>query len=181
MKEEKGTQQKKAESIEKWLAAVSCHGQRRPSPSCTQRPSQWRRELDSAMDRVRNAKAKVQKCEKQLRQAETSLQSAEEEEEEEEEEANSELKAAQENAVPKQPELRYAIVLRGPNRSDRYVEAVQPSGCGGMRRRLRGAGQKGQNRTLRLPPQNSREIAKLANPALVARLANSVKLFWRRR
>ena len=44
-----------------------------------------------------------------------------------------------------------------------------------MRRRLRGAGQKGQNRTLRpTPAKLPQEIAKLANPGLVARLANSV-------
>ena len=103
--------------------------------------------LDSAMAKMRKAKAKVQKCKEQLRQAEAALDSAHAEEEE----ASSELKAAQENAVPKQPELPPGVAAmqlssEGHQRFDRYVKAARPSSHGGMRRRLRGACQKGTNR-----------------------------------
>ena len=108
-KEEKGTQQKKAESIEKWLAAMDkddplredLESQLEQLRAAFKDPRNPGARLDSAMAKMRKAKAKVQKCEEQLRQGEASLYAAHAEEEE----ASSELKAAQENAVPKQPEL----------------------------------------------------------------------------
>ena len=107
-KEEKGTQQKKTESIEKWLAAMDkddplredLESQLEQLRAALKDPRNPGARLDSAMAKMRKAKAKVQKCEEQLRQAEASLHAAHAEEEE----ASSELKAAQENAVPKQQE-----------------------------------------------------------------------------
>ena len=108
-KEERGTQQKKAESIEKWLAAMDkddllredLESQLEQLRAALKDPRNPGARLDSAMAKMRKAKAKVQKCEEQLRQAEASLHAAHAEEEE----ASSELKAAQDNAVPKQQEL----------------------------------------------------------------------------
>ena len=107
--EEKGTQQKKADSLEKLLATLAkddplredLQSQLEQLRAALKDPRNPGGRLDSAMAKMRKAEAKVQKCEEQLRQAEASLKSAHAEKEE----ASSELKAAQENAVPKQPEL----------------------------------------------------------------------------
>ena len=104
-KEEKGTQQRKAESIEKLLATMAkddplredLESQLEQLRAALKDPRNPGARLDSAMAKMRKAKAKVEKCQEQLRQAEASLKAAHAEEEE----ANSELKAAQENAVPK--------------------------------------------------------------------------------
>ena len=106
VKEEKGTQQKKAESLEKLLATMAkddplredLESQLEQLRAALKDPRNPGARLDSAMAKMRKAEAKVQKCEEQLRQAEASLKSAHAEKEE----ASSELKAAQENAVPKQ-------------------------------------------------------------------------------
>ena len=58
----------------------------------------------------------------------------------------------------------YAIVIRRHSGLDRYVTAVRPSGCGGMRRRLRGASQKGQSRSLRQPQENSPGDCQVGQP-----------------
>ena len=58
----------------------------------------------------------------------------------------------------------YAIVIRRHSGFDRYVTAVRPSGCGGMRRRLRGASQKGQSRSLRQPQENSPGDCQVGQP-----------------
>ena len=109
VKEEKGTQQKKAESLEKLLATMTkddplredLESQLEQLRAALKDPRNPGARLDSAMAKMRRAEAKVQKYEEQLRQAEASLKSAHAEKEE----ASSELKAAQEDAVPKQPEL----------------------------------------------------------------------------
>ena len=69
----------------------------------------------------------------------------------------------------------YAIVIRGHFGLNRYVKAA-PSGCGGMRRRLEAQTKKARVGPYDNPRKTPREIAKLANPALVARLANSVHI-----
>ena len=92
MKEEKGIQQK-AESIEKWLAAMDkddplredLESQLEQLRAALKDPRNPGARLDSAMAKMRKAKAKVQKCEEQLRQAEASLKSAQENAAEEEE------------------------------------------------------------------------------------------------
>ena len=161
-KEEKGIQQKKAESIEKWLAAMDkddplredLESQLEQLRAALKDPRNPGARLDSAMAKMRKAKAKVQKCEEQLRQADASLYAAHAEEEE----ASSELKAAQENAVPKQLELPpgdAAMQLSSEDINDLTDMLKRPSSHGGMRRRLRGACQKGPNRPLRLPTENS--------------------------
>ena len=74
-KEEKGTQQKKAESIEKWLAAMDkddplredLENQLEQLRAALKDPRNPGARLDSAMAKVRKAKAKVQKGEEQLR------------------------------------------------------------------------------------------------------------------
>ena len=104
VKEEKGTQQNKAESLEKLLATSAkddplredLENQLEQLRAALKDPHNPGARLDSAKAKMRKAEAKVQKCEEQLRQAEASLKSAHAEKEE----ASSELKTAQENAVP---------------------------------------------------------------------------------
>ena len=80
-KEEKGTQQKKAESIEKLLATMDkddplredLENQLEQLRAALKDPRNPGARLDSAMAKMRKAKAKVQKCEEHLRQAEASL------------------------------------------------------------------------------------------------------------
>ena len=138
-----------------WQQTTSPRGSRksaRTAPSCFERPSQPRRETRFSHGQNAQSEAKVQKCEEQLRQAEASLKSA-----------HAEKKLRAESSTGKRsPQTatggcRYAIVLRGPNRS---------SSCGGMRRRLRGAGQKGKNGALRQPPQNSPGDCEVGKPSL---------------
>ena len=132
--------------------------------------------LDSAMAKLRKAKAKVEKCREQLRQAEVSLKDAVTEEEE----ANSELKAAQENAVPKSelPPGDAAMQLSSDDIAD-LTDMLQQ--CGLLAVAACEDASEAQAKKARVGPYDNpkktpREIAKLANPALVARLANSVHI-----
>ena len=133
--------------------------------------------LDSAMAKMRKAKAKVQKCEEQLRQAEASLYAAHAEEEE----ASSELKAAQENAVPKQQELPpgdAAMQLSSEDIND-LTDMLKQCGLLAMAAcedASEAHAKKARTGPYGCPKKTPREIAKLANPALVARLANSVNI-----
>ena len=186
-KEEKGTQQKKAESIEKWLAAMDkddplredLENQLEQLRAALKDPRNPGARLDSAMAKVRKAKAKVQKGEEQLRQAEAFLKSAHAEEEE----ANSELKAAQENAVPKQPELPpgdAAMQLSSEDIND-LTDMLKQCGLLAMAAcedASEAHAKKARTGPYNCPQKTPREIAKLAlpNPALVARLANSVNI-----
>ena len=126
---------------------------------------------------MRKAKAKVQKCEEQLRQAEASLYAAHAEEEE----ASSELKAAQENAVPKQQELPpgdAAMQLSSEDIND-LTDMLKQCGLLAMAAcedASEANAKKARTGPYGCPKKTPREIAKLANPALVARLANSVNI-----
>ena len=183
-KEEKNTQQKKAESIEKLLAAMDkddplredLESQLEQLRAALKDPRNPGARLDSAMAKLRKAKAKVEKCQEQLRQAEVSLKAAFAEEEE----ANSELKAAQENAVPKSelPPGDAAMQLSSDDISDLTDMLKQ---CGLLAVAACEDASEAQAKKARVGPYDNpkktpREIAKLANPALVARLANSVHI-----
>ena len=183
-KEEKNTLQKKAESIEKLLATMDkddplredLESQLEQLRAALKDPRNPGARLDSAMAKLRKAKAKVEKCQEQLRQAEASLKTAHAEEEE----ANSELKAAQENAVPK-PELPpgdAAMQLSSDDIAD-LTDMLQQ--CGLLAVAACEDASEAQAKKARVGPYDNpkktpREIAKLANPALVARLANSVHI-----
>ena len=183
-KEEKNTLQKKAESIEKLLATMDkddplredLESQLEQLRAALKDPRNPGVRLDSAMAKLRKAKAKVEKCQEQLRQAEASLKTAHAEEEE----ANSELKAAQENAVPK-PELPpgdAAMQLSSDDIAD-LTDMLQQ--CGLLAVAACEDASEAQAKKARVGPYDNpkktpREIAKLANPALVARLANSVHI-----
>ena len=184
-KEEKNTQQKKAESIEKLLATMDkddplredLESQLEQLRAALKDPRNPGARLDSAMAKMRKAKAKVEKCQEQLRQAEASLKAAHEEEEEE---ANSELKAAQANAVPKSelPPGDAAMQLSSDDISDLTDMLKQ---CGLLAVAACEDASEAQAKKARVGPYDNpkktpREIAKLANPALVARLANSVHI-----
>ena len=184
-KEEKNTQQKKVESIEKLLATLdkdrsSPRGSRNsvgPAPSCTERPPQPGSE--TRFSHGKNAQSQSQGAEMRrttppggsffascpCRRRRGQLRAE-----------GSTGKCCPQTARTPPGGCSYAIVLRGHKRPNRYVKAVRPSSHGRMRRRLRGACQKGSNRPLWVPQKTPREIAKLANPALVARLANSVSI-----
>ena len=183
-KEEKNTQQKKAESIEKLLATMDkddslredLESQLEQLRAALKDPRNPGARLDSAMAILRKAKAKVEKCQEQLRQAEVSLKAAFAEEEE----ANSELKAAQENAVPKSelPPGDAAMQLSSDDISDLTDMLKQ---CGLLAVAACEDASEAQAKKARVGPYDNpkktpREIAKLANPALVARLANSVHI-----
>ena len=183
-KEEKNTQQKKAESIEKLLATMDkddplredLESQLEQLRAALKDPRNPGARLDSAMAKMRKAKAKVEKCQEQLRQAEASLQAAHAEEEE----ANSELKAAQENAVPKSelPPGDAAMQLSSDDIAD-LTDMLQQ--CGLLAVAACEDASEAQAKKARVGPYDNpkktpREIAKLANPALVARLANSVHI-----
>ena len=184
-KEEKNAQQKKAESIEKWLAAMDkedplredLESQLEQLRAALKDPRNPGARLDSAMAKMRKAKAKVQKCEEQLRQAEESLYAAHAEEEE----ASSELKAAQENAVPKQQEVPpgdVAMQLSSEDIND-LTDMLQQCGLLAMAAcedASEAQAKKARTGPYACPKKTPREIAKLANPALVARLANSVNI-----
>ena len=183
-KEEKNTLQKKAESIEKLLTTMDkedplredLESQLEQLRAALKDPRNPGARLDSAMAKLRKAKAKVEKCQEQLRQAEASLKTAHAEEEE----ANSELKAAQENAVPK-PELPpgdAAMQLSSDDIAD-LTDMLQQ--CGLLAVAACEDASEAQAKKARVGPYDNpkktpREIAKLANPALVARLANSVHI-----
>ena len=184
-KEEKGIQQRKAETPEKVIATLAeddplredFESQLEQPRAALKDPRNPGARLDSAMAKMRKAKAKVQKREEQLRQAEASLKSAHAEEEE----ASSELKAAQENAVPKQPELPpgdAAMQLSSEDITDLTDVLKQ---CGLLAVAACEDASEAQAKKARKGPYDNprktpREIAKLANPALVARLANSVHI-----
>ena len=183
-KEEKGTQQKKVESIEKLLATMvkddplreDLESQLEQLRAALKDPRNPGARRDSAMAKMRKAKAKVEKCQEQLRQAEASLKAAHAEEEE----ANSELKAAQENAVPKSelPPGDAAMQLSSEDISDLTDMLKQ---CGLLAVAACEDASEAQAKKARVGPYDNprktpREIAKLANPALVARLANSVHI-----
>ena len=183
-KEEKNTQQKKAESIEKLLATMDkddplredLESQLEQLRAALKDPRNPGARLDSAMAKLRKAKAKVEKCQEQLRQAEVSLKAAVVEEEE----ANSELKAAQENAVPKSelPPGDAAMQLSSDDIAD-LTDMLQQ--CGLLAVAACEDASEAQAKKARVGPYDNpkktpREIAKLANPALVARLANSVHI-----
>ena len=183
-KEEKNTQQKKAESIEKLLATMDkddplredLESQLEQLRAALKDPRNPGARLDSAMAKLRKAKAKVEKCHEQLRQAEVSLKAAVAEEEE----ANSELKAAQENAVPKSelPPGDAAMQLSSDDIAD-LTDMLQQ--CGLLAVAACEDASEAQAKKARVGPYDNpkktpREIAKLANPALVARLANSVHI-----
>ena len=146
---------------------AGCHGQRRPSPrgprksvrtapSCTERPSQPGGE--TRFSHGKNAQSQSQSAEVRgttppggrilvrcpCRRRGGQLRAE-----------GSPRKCGPKTAGSPPGGCRYAIVLRGHKRSDRYVTAMRPSGHGGMRRRLRGAGQKGTNRPICLPQENS--------------------------
>ena len=130
--------------------------------------------LDSAMAKMRKAEAKVLKCEEQLRQAEASLKSVHAEKDE----ASSELKAAQENAVPKQPEIppkNAAMQLSSEDITDLTdmlkqcgLLAVRPSKMPPRHR------PKGQNGTLRQRQENSPGDCKARQPSVSGPFGNSV-------
>ena len=183
-KEEKNTQQKKAESIEKLLETMDkddplredLESQLEQLRAALKDPRNPGARLDSAMAKMRKAKAKVEKCQEQLRQAEASLKAAHAEEEE----ANSELKAAQENAVPKSelPPGDAAMQLSSDDIAD-LTDMLQQ--CGLLAVAACEDASEAQAKKARVGPYDNpkktpREIAKLANPALVARLANSVHI-----
>ena len=182
VKEEKGTQQKKAESIEKWLAAMDkddplredLESQLEQLRAALKDPRNPGAGFDSAMAKVHKAKAKVQKCEEQLRQAEAFLKSAHAEEE-----ANSELKAAQANAVPKQPELPpgdAALQLSSEDMTDLTDMLKQ---CGLLAQAACEDASEAHAKKARKGPYDTPHKTPgrlLANPALVARLANSVHI-----
>ena len=183
-KEEKNTQQKKADSIEKLLATMDkddplredLESQLEQLQAALKDPRNPGARLDSAMAKMRKAKAKVEKCQEQLRQAEASLKAAHAEEEE----ANSELKAARENAVPKSelPPGDAAMQLSSDDISDLTDMLKQ---CGLLAVAACEDASEAQAKKARVGPYDNprktpREIAKLANPALVARLANSVHI-----
>ena len=183
-KEEKNTQQKKAESIEKLLATMDkddplredLENQLEQLRAALKDPRNPGARLDSAMAKMRKAKAKVEKCQEQLHQAEAPLKAAHAEEEE----ANSELKAAQENAVPKSelPPVDAAMQLSSEDISDLTDMLKQ---CGLLAVAACEDASEAQAKKARVGPYDNprktpREIAKLANPALVARLANSMHI-----
>ena len=186
VKEEMGTQQKKAESLEKLLATLAkddplredLESQLEQLRAALKDPRNPGARLDSAMAEMRKAEAKVQKREEQLHQAEASLKSAHAEKEE----ASSELKAAQENAVPKQPELPpgdAAMQLSSEDLADLTDMLKQ---CGLLAVAACEDASEARAKKARTgalydnPRKTPREIAKLANPALVTRLANSVRV-----
>ena len=183
-KEEKNMQQKKADSIEKLLATMDkedplredLENQLEQLRAALKDPRNPGARLDSAMAKVRKAKAKVERCQEQLRQAEESLKAAHVEEDE----ANSELKAAQANAVPKSelPPGDAAMQLSSDDISDLTDMLKQ---CGLLAVAACEDASEAQAKKARVGPYDNpkktpREIAKLANPALVARLANSVHI-----
>ena len=174
-KEEKGTQQKKVESIEKLLATIAkddplredLESQLEQLRAALKDPRNPGARLDSAMAKMRKAKAKVEKCpQEQLRQAEASLKAAHAEEEE----ANSELKAAQENAVPKSelPPGDAAMQLSSEDTSDltdmlKQCGLLAVAACEDASEAQ--AKKLGQSGTLRQPPQNSPGDCKAGEPS----------------
>ena len=99
----------------------------------------------------------------------------------EEEEASSELKAAQENAVPKPLELPpgdAAMQLSSEDIGD-LTDMLKQCGLLAMAAcedASEAQAKKARTGPYGCPRKTPRQIAKLANPALVARLANSVNI-----
>ena len=176
-KEEKGTKGHPAKESRIDREVVGCHGQRRPSqrgprksartaPSCIERPSQPGSETrfshgENAQSQSQGAEMRrttppggsiFAVCPCRRRRGQLRAES-------------STGKCCPKTARTPPGGCSYAIVLRGHQRSDRYVKAVRPSGHGGRRRRLRGAGQKGPNRPLQLPTQNSPGDCEIGEPS----------------
>ena len=158
-KEEKGTQQKKAEPLEKLLATLTKDDPLREDHE--HQLEQLRAALKDPRNRFshgQNAQSQSQgaevrrttppggrifaRCPCRRRRSQLRAES-------------SPGKCGPKTAGTPPGGCSYAIVLRGHQRPDRYVKAVRPSSYGGMRKHLRGACQKGPNWPLRLPQENS--------------------------
>ena len=183
-KEEKTTQQKKADSLEKFLSTMPDDDPLREDfqtqldqlRAALKDPRHPGARLDSATAKLKKAEAKVTKMEEQLRQAEEALASARAEKEQ----ASSELKAAQENAVPTK-QLEHPPGDAGMQLSSEDITDLTDmlKQCGLLA--VAAAEEAGETPSKKAragpysnPKKSPREIAKLANPALIARLASSV-------
>ena len=182
-KEEKGHPAKESRINREMVGG---HGQRRPSPrgprkpartapSCLERPSKPGSETRFSHGQNAQSQGQGAEARRTTPPAEASLYAAHAEEEEAE---SSTGKCGPKTAGTPPGGCSYAIVLRGQQRSDRYVKAVAAfwpwRHAKTPPRRMPNL--KARTGPYNCPQKTPREIAKLANPALVARLANSVNI-----
>ena len=141
-------------------------------------PRQPGARLDSAVAKKRKAEAKVAKCEEALRQAEESLRLAKEENTA----ADSELKAAREAASPTPPPPTHPQGAAGLTLSSDDMAGLTNmlQQCGLLAVAVQGTEEEdGGGKRPRVGPyanasKTPREIAALADPALISKLAQSV-------
>ena len=139
-------------------------------------PRQPGARLDSAVAKKRKAEAKVAKCEEALRQAEESLRLAKKKT------ADSELKAAREAASPTPPPPTHPQGAAGLTLSSDDMAGLTNmlQQCGLLAVAVQGAEEEdGGGKRPRVGPyanasKTPREIAALADPALISKLAQSV-------